>query len=46
MNGEIDGSSNNEGGYLADGHTLTAEECAFLQNNLPPKPTAIDEDIL
>ncbi|CAH2075192.1 unnamed protein product, partial [Iphiclides podalirius] len=46
MNGEMDGGSNNEGGYLADGHMLTAEECAFLQSNLPPKPAALDEDIL
>ncbi|CAG5027354.1 unnamed protein product [Parnassius apollo] len=46
MNGESDGGISNEGGYLADGHTLTAEECAFLQNNLPPKAAAIEEDIL
>lgn len=36
-----------DGGYLADGHTLTAEECAFLQSNLPPgKSAALDDDIL
>lgn len=36
-----------DGGYLADGHTLTAEECAFLQSNLPPvKNAALEEDIL
>ncbi|KPI97972.1 PREDICTED: polyadenylate-binding protein-interacting protein 1 [Papilio xuthus] len=45
-NGDMEGGANNEGGYLADGHTLTAEECAFLQSNLPPKAAAIDEDIL
>lgn len=42
----MEGGANTEGGYLADGHTLTAEECAFLQSNLPPKAAAIDEDIL
>ncbi|XP_068630526.1 uncharacterized protein Paip1 isoform X2 [Battus philenor] len=42
----IEGGTNNEGGYLADGHSLTAEECAFLQSNLPPKTAALDEDIL
>ncbi|CAG9560245.1 unnamed protein product [Danaus chrysippus] len=41
-NSEADGV----GGYLADGHSLTAEECAFLQSNLPPKPPAIEDDIL
>ncbi|KAI5645204.1 polyadenylate-binding protein-interacting protein 1 [Phthorimaea operculella] len=36
-----------EGGYLADGHSLTAEEAAFLQSNLPQgKTAAIDDDIL
>ncbi|CAG4937297.1 unnamed protein product [Colias eurytheme] len=36
-----------EGGYLADGHALTAEECAFMQNNLPAaKGAALEEDIL
>ncbi|XP_063532229.1 polyadenylate-binding protein-interacting protein 1 isoform X2 [Cydia strobilella] len=34
------------GGFLADGHSLTAEECAFLQSNLPPKAAALEEDIL
>lgn len=33
-------------GYLADGATLTPEERAFLQNNLPAKNAAIEEDIL
>ncbi|XP_013188169.2 polyadenylate-binding protein-interacting protein 1 isoform X1 [Amyelois transitella] len=37
-----------EGGYLADGHALTAEEAAFLQSNLPPAHAtpALDDDIL
>ncbi|XP_047514128.1 polyadenylate-binding protein-interacting protein 1 isoform X3 [Pieris napi] len=36
-----------EGGYLADGYTLTPEECAFMQNNLPNNKTAVlEEDIL
>lgn len=44
MNG---GSDYVEGGFLADGHTLTAEERAFLQSNLPPhKHQPIDDDIL
>ncbi|XP_063379263.1 polyadenylate-binding protein-interacting protein 1 isoform X1 [Cydia fagiglandana] len=34
------------GGFLADGHSLTAEECAFLQSNLPPKAAALEDDIL
>lgn len=46
MNGEVE-SGPSDGGYLADGHTLTAEERAFLQSNLPPgKNVALDEDIL
>ncbi|XP_026730037.1 polyadenylate-binding protein-interacting protein 1 isoform X3 [Trichoplusia ni] len=46
MNGEME-SGPSDGGYLADGHTLTAEERAFLQSNLPPgKNVALDEDIL
>lgn len=46
MNGEVE-SGPSDGGYLADGHTLTAEERAFLQSNLPPgKNIALDEDIL
>ncbi|XP_073966282.1 uncharacterized protein, partial [Choristoneura fumiferana] len=44
-NGSAEGVG--DGGYLADGHSLTAEECAFLQSNLPaPKGQALDEDIL
>lgn len=36
-----------DGGYLADGHALTAEERAFLQSNLPSgKNAALDDDIL
>lgn len=35
-----------DGGFLADGHSLTAEECAFLQSNLPGKSAALEEDIL
>ncbi|CAH0407655.1 unnamed protein product [Chilo suppressalis] len=47
MNGETDGGPAGEGGYLADGHTLTAEERAFLQSNLPaPKNAALEDDIL
>lgn len=46
VNGEVEGGPS-DGGYLADGHTLTAEERAFLQSNLPPgKNQALDEDIL
>lgn len=46
VNGEIE-SGPSDGGYLADGNTLTAEERAFLQSNLPPgKNVALDEDIL
>lgn len=46
VNGEVE-SGPSDGGYLADGHTLTAEERAFLQSNLPPgKNVALDEDIL
>ncbi|CAB3243796.1 unnamed protein product [Arctia plantaginis] len=46
VNGEVE-SGSSDGGYLADGHTLTAEERAFLQSNLPPgKNVALDEDIL
>ncbi|XP_047985899.1 polyadenylate-binding protein-interacting protein 1 isoform X2 [Leguminivora glycinivorella] len=41
-----DGAGAGDGGYLADGHSLTAEECAFLQSNLPPKSAALEEDIL
>ncbi|KAJ0179981.1 hypothetical protein K1T71_004572 [Dendrolimus kikuchii] len=49
VNGEAEGSEGavGEGGYLADGHKLTAEERAFLQSNLPPgRNLALDEDIL
>ncbi|GBP98547.1 Polyadenylate-binding protein-interacting protein 1 [Eumeta japonica] len=36
-----------EGGYLADGHVLTAEERAFLQTHLPHKATdTLEDDIL
>lgn len=36
-----------DGGFMADGHKLTAEERAFLQSNLPPgKNAALEEDIL
>lgn len=46
VNGEAEGGTS-DGGYLADGNTLTAEERAFLQSNLPPgKNVALDEDIL
>ncbi|XP_045446227.1 polyadenylate-binding protein-interacting protein 1 [Melitaea cinxia] len=34
------------GGYLADGQSLTLEECNFLQSNLPTKPASLDDDIL
>lgn len=39
---------NSDGGYLADGNSLTPEEQAFLQSNLPPssKNAALDDDIL
>ncbi|XP_072940858.1 uncharacterized protein Paip1 [Epargyreus clarus] len=47
INGELEPVLTPEGGYLADGHSLTAEECAFLQSNLPAgKAAAIDDDIL
>ncbi|KAJ2938224.1 hypothetical protein O0L34_g16549 [Tuta absoluta] len=43
----VGGMGGGEGGYLADGHSLTAEEAAFLQSNLPQgKTAAIDDDIL
>lgn len=48
-NGEPPGAGDGAGaggGFLADGHSLTAEECAFLQSNLPPKAAALEEDIL
>ncbi|XP_063361006.1 polyadenylate-binding protein-interacting protein 1 isoform X2 [Cydia amplana] len=44
--GAGDGGGGVGGGFLADGHSLTAEECAFLQSNLPPKAAALEEDIL
>ncbi|XP_026485691.1 polyadenylate-binding protein-interacting protein 1 [Vanessa tameamea] len=42
-NSETDGLV---GGYLADGQSLTTEECNFLQSNLPNKPASLDDDIL
>ncbi|KAM3962875.1 poly(A) binding protein interacting protein 1 [Aphomia sociella] len=42
-----DGGPSSDGGYLADGNTLTPEEQAFLQSNLPPaKSVELDDDIL
>ncbi|CAH2107483.1 unnamed protein product [Euphydryas editha] len=43
INSESDGIV---GGYLADGQSLTLEECNFLQSNLPTKPASLDDDIL
>lgn len=44
LNGETSSASTSDGGFLADGHALTAEERAFLQNNIPS--AELEADIL